>query len=72
MPHFTKSRNPGVVFVSSPGEVHFKFFMAVLQYCLGAVDRALLFKPQLESVAQWFGYSDSDYAADVQGHLGSG
>ena len=53
------------MFMSNPGEVHFNFLMVVLQYCLGAVDRALLFKPWLESVAQWFGYSDSDYAADV-------
>ena len=32
---------------------------------MGAVDRALVFKPWVLLLSQWFGYSDSDYAADV-------
>jgi len=70
--HITNWTHPELAFVvsvasmymSNPGKKHFDFLMVVLQYCLGVQDKALVFRGWGERVAQWIGYSDSDYGAD--------
>ena len=63
-PELAYSVSVASMFMSNPGVTHFAFLMLVLQYCIGVQDKALVFRPWGQKLAEWIGYSDSDYASD--------